>query len=197
MNSLGNDVVDLSWSPKHGDLYFKKLQSYAFTTSEKKIATGLSFADGARLLWSIKESCYKSAVKCGSTDRFKPKDFEIVQFEATDAAIFCIVNHNGQQYKSESKTISTDVIHTVSLSIDENFKEVITQSRVIKSIDYSSQSTSVRDMAKEYLSGYYSESISFSKNEWGIPIVEMDGLPTAIDISFSHDQQKVGFALNL
>lgn len=197
MNSLGNDVVDIKWSPKYGDLYFEKLYSYAFLASEKKMVDGFSLANGAHLLWSIKESCYKSAVKSGIMDRFKPKDFEIVQLAEIKAVVYCIINHNGRQYKSESKTTSAEAIHTISLSIDKDFKKVITRSDVIKSTDYASQSMSVRDMAQGYLSEYYSESVSFSKNERGIPLVEIGGLPTQIDISFSHDQQKVGFALNL
>ena len=104
------------------------------------------------------------------------------------------MEHSGVYYKSRSFSNSI-YIHSVVLPEEIDFQSVIVKSEIIGSTDYEYQSRSVRDLTKRYLSIFYSDDVIFGKNERGIPSAHLDGSPTGIDISFSHDGNVVGFAL--
>lgn len=191
---LGNDIVDLQWSPKHRALYFQRLKSYAFSSPELSCLPCESFNEGLRLLWSVKEACYKSAMKNGCSDRFIPQDFVVESIVKNEKLTCCTISHSGEHYKSQSYS-NSDHIHSVAIPIKMDFEDVIVGSTVIDSTDYESQSRSVRDLTSNRLSTFYSGEISYRKDERGIPYVHVEGSRTEIDISFSHDQNVVGFAL--
>ncbi len=194
MIALGNDVIDLCWSPKHGASYFNRLKSYAFSAPELQMVSDYSLNYGTRLLWSIKESCYKSVIKNGFVGRFVPKDINIESIEFSKDLVKCTICHDSVKYHSHS-FVNSKQIHTVSLPIHENFNSVVTGTAIIESNNYSSQTKEVRKLANECLSMYHSGTIAFCKNENGIPFVKIDGLRSEVEINFSHDENIVAFAL--
>ena len=192
---LGNDIVDLQWSPRHGASYFEKLKSYAFSSSELNLLScNDSYNKELRLLWSVKESCYKSAMKNGCSDRFIPRHFVIDSIKKNDQLTTCTASHSGTLYKSRSYA-NAKYTHTVALPADVTFDEVVVRSSVIELAEYKYQSRRVRELASNHLATVLTGDVDFGKNEQGIPFVNLEGSLTEIDVSFSHDKNVVGFAL--
>ncbi|MCP4458697.1 MAG: 4'-phosphopantetheinyl transferase superfamily protein [Cytophagales bacterium] len=195
MIALGNDVVDLSWSPKNGQAYFIKLASFAFSECEYyHFANRISINDRIMMLWSIKEASYKSAVKLGLADRFNPKDFVIREIEMIKGLIYSKIQRADTILVGRT-VMEHDKIHTITIHEDCEFSEVRFNDEWITSSDYSEQHVAVRDLVKK--DGYCQDmdTISFSKNKEGIPFVLNNGELLKVDISFSHHGNLVGYGM--
>jgi len=194
MIALGNDVVDLNWHPKNGIRYFDRLASYAFTSTEHgKLSKYISTTEGKMLLWSIKEASYKSVVKLGCSSRFIPKDFYLKGIELKQGFYYSTICHGDNCLISKS-IVEKDKVHSITVNASSDLDQVTFNDQLILTDNYSEQSKSVRSLFKKDLSN---PSISFLKNELGVPYVMLDGSISSMEISFSHHGKVVGYASSL
>jgi len=197
MIALGNDVVDIDWDPKNGNQYFDRLASYAFSIPEQhQLSLYLSTNEGIMLLWSIKEACYKSAVKLGHSGRFNPREFSIRNIEKNDGFFYSDICQANNCLKGRS-VIEEGKIHSITISKQHHFEEVKVNDERISSDNYNEQHQAVRNLLRKDLSFWHDGPITFSKNVAGVPFVLADGEALETDISFSHHGKVVGYALTL
>jgi len=194
--SVGNDVIDLNWNPKHGEAYFRKLRSWAFALSEQKLVADYPTKVGSMILWSIKEAAYKSSIKCGNRGRFVPEEFHIELVARKKHLVQTTVTFSGEKFKSET-VISGEVIHSVTILAEDNFESFTYNSEKISSDNYLEQSEKVRNSLAKQLNHKYKGSITFSKDNSGIPNVLENGNSLKKDISFSHHGHVVAYAMDL
>ena len=197
MIALGNDVVDLSLLPRNGQAFYTKLGSYAFSEIERfKLASYLCTNEGIMLLWSIKEASYKSAMKLGFTNRFKPQDFAIRNVEMNQGFIYSRIEYLSNVFRGKS-VFELNKIHTITIHEDYNFNEVTFSDEWITSTNYTDQHLAVRNLIVKDAFFESQGSISFSKNDSGIPFILGSGDRLAAEISFSHHGNLVGYGLKM
>lgn len=197
MIALGNDVVDLNWHPRNGQRYFDKVASYAFSTFENStFSKYILTREGNMLLWSIKEACYKSAVKLGSAKQFIPKDFAISNIELRDGFFYSTINHTENTLLGRSVILKSK-IHSVTIHKSYDFDEIAVNDQSIATDNYSDQHQAVRNLFRKNFSNKHDLSVTFSKNALGVPFVLLEGVVLSLDISFSHHGKMVGYARTL
>jgi phosphopantetheinyl transferase (holo-ACP synthase) len=216
--SVGNDIVALQSidvnRTNHPAFYLKFITENEFALfAEAK--SKLSFGQFVWLLWSVKESIYKAAVRRNETLIFSPLKINIhsitvaekFSFQLDDAmqqqwifsddeenCITCVAYFQAEKYQSKS-FLNDAVICTIAVHSSQPFTNIIAGIQQINTTDSAAQSAAVRILAQQSLQQKLSfNNIQFKQSQQGFPIVVINNKPTEIPLSFSHHQQYVGYA---
>lgn len=162
-----------------------------FTAREQKFLRGKEKADLARwvwLMWSMKESAYKSYYKQFKKRYFVPKMFEcyVLDEQPEPDCLLGNVKCLFQDYSTQSYVLD-DCIHTVTFIYE---RQVIHDYCFpIKSPEYAVQADTVRrKLCKELakLEGCDIADIEIRKDRLGIPQAFIEKQKSDFDVSMSH-----------
>ena len=182
MNFIGNDIIDLLHPPNIGVEKNLRYHKKFLSESETQLLPELN-QSFVWLLWSIKETAYKSFIKQGAPVGFYPKKILISSLKYEKGKHLATVEYEGLKTQTTS-VISKEHIHTktFSKSTTQNSKIIIRPPEEVSAYLRQELTTSI---AKELdvLPGY----VSISKSKENVPLVTVKHSNVAIDVSFSHD----------
>lgn len=188
---IGNDVISISASSDSPKTRCERFIRKLFTINEQRLIRDTNSEDREQLiwlLWSMKESAYKSFFKQFKKRRFAPKMFDCYlnpphkEAHCTAGNVRTIF----QDYSTQSYILE-DCIHTVAFI---NKRQVIHDYCFpLKSDRYGVQAGTVRRrMCKELaqLEGCPPGEIEIRKDAKGIPQVYIFNKKAEFDVSMSH-----------
>jgi len=188
MIALGNDVIDLSWQPNNGTQYFDRLRKYAFLHKEE---AWFEYFDCTHTcvfwLWSVKEAAYKTSLKLGNHNAFRPKDYQVLIRE--DIVEVGEVVWGGTVLSFNS-TFHKNFIHTIT------YAQAI--SGIIEDVErcgtgYLEQSS----QARRQLVSHIQPTSEVRKDSRGITHVYWDSKKLDKEVSISHHEHFVATVLTL
>ncbi len=190
MIAVGNDIVDLT-KVNNNPQYISRLLNYAFNQEEANLVT--TDLTKTWTYWSAKESAYKSSVKRGNRQRFRPKDFLVSD---TGQNILRVITPEYGHFELSSQ-ITEKYVYTVSQYFNSSI-----QSRIFKT--HFSQQSDISLKLKDKLiteicnlAGESKGETRIEKDEFLIPHVMVGNQKLDYDISLSHDGNFMAFAYSL
>ncbi len=193
MIALGNDVVDLNYS-RTSPKYLEKLKRLSLSPKEYA-SIDHSGELMPWILWSLKESAYKSFVKLGYRSRFNPKSIEVVSLSFKDRKWVASMVQNDTCIYSVTE-VTPHTIYTVTST--ENSSSIDSAVRELNGNE--SPANYVRKLAilAFSLKAVMKESdLTILKSEDQIPYFYANtDLPDA-DLTLSHHGKYVAYAFSL
>lgn len=192
MNFIGNDIIDLRHPPNIGvEKKSRYLQKF-LTETEQNLVPNLS-QQNIWLLWSIKETAYKSFVKQGAPIGFYPKKIHISSLVEQDGKHAATVKYEDLITQTTS-VVSEEHIHTLTRT------EPTTQnSKIFRSIPNEVSACLRHALTKSIAQELkiLPEYISISKSKKNVPLVSVKQSNVFIDVSFSHDNNWGAFVYEI
>lgn len=188
---IGNDVISLSASSDSLKYRCDRFMNKMFTAREQRFLKSKSPDNLARwvwLMWSMKESAYKSYYKQFKKRYFIPKMFEcyVAEDQPEQDCLLGNVKTLFQDYSTQSYMLD-DCIHTVTFIYE---RQVIHDYCFpIASSEYAVQAATVRRFLSQELAkleGCSISDIQIIKDSRGIPQAIIQGEPSDFDVSMSH-----------
>jgi hypothetical protein len=182
MIALGNDVVDLSWRPHHPNRYYDRLLIYAFPEMDPNLSPVQW-----RQLWSIKEAAYKTSVKLGNENTFKPSEFTVENYGDDSHSGIINWKQHTLYYKTE---LRDSYCHSFTFVRDPDEVNIrISQTRK----RYFHQHHRARILAME-MCGH---DVMIIKSPKGIPLLIQNSKLLEKEISIAHEGSQVAVATSI
>jgi len=183
---IGNDIVDLRQASQESNWHRKGYIDKLFTDHEQQLIYDATDPDRmVWLLWSMKESAYKVAVRQTKNRIFAPVKLACSLDRSTEeTAEGCVLY--GESYRTRS-LITSQYIATVALSINTPpcYSQIIIP---FDTTDYQSHHDLIRQMIRRHSSALFQtteEKIRIGKDSLGVPVLTIDDA-TIIPVSISH-----------
>lgn len=183
---IGNDIVDLRQASRESNWRRKGYVDKLFTHHEQQLIHHATNPDRmVWLLWSMKESAYKLAVRQTKDRVFAPVKLECSLTESAEETAEGYVLY-GEGYQTRS-LITSRYIATVAFAINTSpaYSQVITP---FDTTDYQNHSDLLRQKIKHHSAALLQTSeqkIHIDKDRLGVPVLTT-GASTTIPISISH-----------
>jgi len=185
---LGNDIVDLSFISEKFKENKQRYHNFSLSFTEKERFGKLLENDSFFwLIWSMKESLYKSWVKAGYRKRFNPKQIELGNIVPETGVTYLTRNtdFNNNIYVVNSY-MDQNVIHSISRLKNHNDR-IKYGLKKITSTEYSEQTLEVRKLLFELIPSEISKTAKVVKDRFYIPTLLPNNGPIRYDISLSHE----------
>lgn len=197
---IGNDVVNLDSIDNQIELSERYL-SKSYTAAERSwMQLRTQSLEDMWMLWSCKESAFKVMTKLISAARFNPKEFEVTVGEmdiGSSATTWnCVVRHGPHEIFCIA-SVWPNFITTIACNSPTSLYDITTSSASIHPSE--DESKAVRQLLADHLqthSKLNADDYKITKNDLGVPLlVSTSSTPLNKDISFSHDDYVVAFAV--
>lgn len=188
MIALGNDVIDRSWQPNNGTKYFNRLRKYAFLHKEE---AWFEYFDCTHTcvfwLWSVKEAAYKTSLKLGNHNAFRPKDYQVTVREDTVEVGEVLW---GEILLSFNSTFHKNFIHTITYAQDIN--------GIIEDVEKCGKGYLEQfAQARRQLVSHLPPTSAVRKDSMGVPHIYCDKEKLNKEVSISHHEHFVATVLTL
>ncbi|AKD56387.1 4'-phosphopantetheinyl transferase family protein [Spirosoma radiotolerans] len=183
---IGNDIVDLEQASRESNWRRKGYIDKLFTRHEQQLIFGAPDPDRmVWLLWSMKESAYKLAVRQTKNRAFAPVKLECSVNVSAEAAAEGYVLY-GESYQTKS-LITSRYIATVAFAANTtpSYSQVIIP---FDTADYQRHSDLLRQKLRQHGSALFQTSphkICIDKDSLGIPVLAINNSAT-LPVSISH-----------
>ncbi|GAB3806224.1 hypothetical protein GCM10028819_41150 [Spirosoma humi] len=194
---IGNDIVDLAQARQDSNWRRKGFLDKVFTHHEQQLIHDAADPDRmVWLLWSMKESAYKVAVRRTKKRNFAPAKLACSLNDVTESTAEGTVFHF-EGYRTRS-LISSQYIATVALAATT----ALPYSQAIipfKTTDYQSHHDLIRQSIRQHSSAFFPASgqkIHIGKDSLGVPVLTI-GDSATVPISISHHGHYGAYAIGL
>jgi phosphopantetheinyl transferase (holo-ACP synthase) len=188
---LGDDVVDLADPEAASGAPHPRFDDRVFTASERDAIARSPEPNHLRwTFWAAKESAYKAARKLGSRVVFAPRRFEVRMLAGDQAT----VGHEGSRWHVRVRR-RDDAVHVVALGAPLLRTEPLVGFARVDSTDEDLSAAVRRFAIREIAASLAIDATRLAIARRGrIPVLTVDGEPTADELSLSHHGSVVGFA---
>lgn len=183
---IGNDIVDLRQASQESNWRRKGYIEKLFTYHEQQLIHDAINPDRmVWLLWSMKESAYKVAVRQTKHRAFAPIKLECSLTQSTEETAEGCVFY-GKNYQTSS-LITSQYIATVAFSLNTTpcYNQVIIP---FDTTDYQSHHDLIRQSIRQHSSSLFQtteQKIRIGKDSLGVPVLTIDDA-TIVPVSISH-----------
>ncbi len=183
---IGNDIVDLAQARQESNWRRRGYLDKIFTPHEQQLIREASDPDQmVWLLWSLKESAYKLAVRTMNKRVFAPVKIACSLQKSIPGTVNGTVVY-GETYQTRS-VITAQYISTLAFAMNKapTYKQIIVP---FETTDYQTHQRVIRKKIKQYVSALFNTSddnIHLTKNSNGAPILTISN-SASIPLSISH-----------
>jgi hypothetical protein len=200
--STGNDIVALIATDKERTIryrfYSRILSAEEQTLYKQGLPDRIPFDHYVWLMWSIKESVYKSSSRIDREPVFSPLKIPVCRLDPPSGDEFykgIAVYGPGTLY---SRSIIRDGAIVTVVSGDEDFRDTRWGFTTIGSSTYTDQSAAVRALAlNELYRVFPGTRLRIEKTSAGFPVLLEGGTMLDIPLSLAHHDQYVAYSFRL
>lgn len=194
---IGNDIVDLRQASQESNWRRKGYVDKLFTHREQQLISDAIDPDRmVWLLWSMKESAYKVAVRQTKNRTFAPAKLECLLSQSTEDTAEGYVFYQ-ERYQTRS-LITSQYIATVAFAVNTTprYKQVIIP---FDTTDYQSHHDHIRQSIRQHSSALFQtseEKIHIDKDSFGVPVLTIGNAAT-VPVSISHHGHYGAYVIGL
>ncbi|SOD79197.1 4'-phosphopantetheinyl transferase family protein [Spirosoma fluviale] len=192
---IGNDIVDLALAKRESNWRRRGYLDKIFTPHEQQLIHSANDPDQlVWLLWSMKESAYKLAVRRTGNRIFAPSKIGCHLSEPASETVTGDVFYH-EAYRTKS-VMTPQYISTVAFAANAmpRYTQVIVP---FGTTDYGTHQYQIREQIRQHVSGLFDtpeQEILISKDSIGVPLLTV-GNSVSIPLSISHHGLYGAFAI--